>query len=271
MVRPTIDLSAYITEEVPRESPLFPVELHPLYLKAGTQLVEVQQRQAVVRGDSGKVIGVVAGWSHLVVHQAILATIEVAARRLDTGPVRQATYLDRSGARMRVLITFPGLAEPVRETDRVCPCIMVQNTYGWRRRILVYLGAFRFACGNLAVGGGGVFSEGYMRVPAGEIPVDQLEQHFERCLSAFWPIVRTYRIWADRAVDLQGVELALEGLPVAIKARIWRRINKEGVCTVYDAYQAALHLATHEMRTFGKAFDLLEHVNAGFQRVFRSR
>jgi hypothetical protein len=271
MIRPAIDLSRYMTQDVPQDPAAFPIELRPLYYKGSAALEEVPQRLAMVRTDTGKAIAVVSEWSKIVTHQSLLRAYHTAAQGLDAGPMQRATYVDRGGARMRALIAFPGLAESVRERDMVCPCIVVQNTYNRSGRILIHVGAFRFICSNLALGGGGLFASGYMRIPAGEIPVDQLGQQLEHCLNAFWNIVRAYRIWAERPLDRQGMDYVLEGLPAAVKARIWRRINNEGACTVFDAYQAATHLGTHGMPSLHRAFDLLEHINAGFQRVFRSR
>ncbi len=38
--------------------------------------------------------------------------------------------------------------------------------------------------------------------------------------------------------------------------------------TVFDAYNRMTHYATHSMRSAKTAFDMLERVNASFQRVF---
>jgi hypothetical protein len=271
MVRSTIDLASYITRSVPENLACFPIELHPMYFRGSTGLQEVPERLAIVRTDTDRALAVVPGRCNFVTHQALLSAFHAAVHRLDAGPIQRAIYVDRAGARMRALTTLPGLAESVRERDMVCPCLMVENTYGRCGRILMHIGALRVSCGNLAVRGGGLFAGGFMRIPVGEIPADQLAQQFERCLDLFWRIVRAYRMWVARPLDRQGMHLVLKGLPPAFKTRIWQCINKEEACTLFDAYQAALHVGTHEMDSLRRAFDLIEHINAGMQRVFQSR
>ena len=48
---------------------------------------------------------------------------------------------------------FAALASPVLGRDEICPCLQVRNTYDGSARIAVHIGAFRFVCTNLAVGG----------------------------------------------------------------------------------------------------------------------
>ena len=38
--------------------------------------------------------------------------------------------------------------------------------------------------------------------------------------------------------------------------------------TVFDAYNVMTDFATHRMRSYRTAFDLLERINAGFQEAF---
>lgn len=38
--------------------------------------------------------------------------------------------------------------------------------------------------------------------------------------------------------------------------------------TVFDAYNVMTDFATHRMRSYRSAFDLLERINAGFQETF---
>jgi len=271
MVLPAIDLSSHINHDVQTGGPAdFPIELRPVYVKHGEEFGEVPKRLAVVRSDTGKALAVVSDRYSLLPHQALLDTVQSATRGLDVGPVPRGVYVDRAGARMRALFKFPGLAEAVVGKDTICPCIKIQNTYDGTSRILVHIGAFRFVCTNLAVGGGGVFAGGFMSIHAGEIPIEQVGQQLATYLSDFSDVIRAYRIWSERSLDRDGMACILEGLPRRTRESIWQRISDENARTVFDAYNAATYQATHCMRTVATAFRLLEHVNLGFQRVLRA-
>ena len=125
----------------------------------------------------------------LVPHQKILDSVEQAIAPLDVGPIPRGVFVDCKGTRMRALFKFPSLAEPVSQDDDICPCLKIQNTYDGTSRILIHIGAFRFVCTNLAVGGGGVFAGGFMSVHAGEIPLDDVSRQLASYLAGFETIV----------------------------------------------------------------------------------
>ena len=55
-------------------------------------------------------------------------------------------------------------------------------------------------------------------------------------------------------------------IPKRHAEKLWKGIAKTR--TVYEAYNTATHYATHEMRSYRTAFDLLERINSGFQKAF---
>ncbi len=116
---------------------------------------------------------------------------------------------------MRALFKFPALTQPVLKfgRDEICPCIKIQNTYGATSKIMVHIGAFRFVCTNLAVGGGGVFADGFMSIHSGEIPIEKIAQQLESYLANFGSIVETYRAWEDQDIDWGRLDRILKSLP----------------------------------------------------------
>ena len=128
----------------------------------------------VVRPDTNEPLAVVSDRYTLVPHQRILDLVSEAIAQLEVGPVPRGVFVDRNGARMRALFKFPALPQSIVNGDGICPCVKVQNTYDGTSRIAVHIGAFRFVCTNLAVGGGGAFAGGFMAVHAGEIPLEDV-------------------------------------------------------------------------------------------------
>jgi hypothetical protein len=165
MPRQPVDLASHLNQTVTRGHPAdFPVSLVPVGTAVDGAFTPVPRRLAVVREDTGEALAVVSDRYTLVPHQRILDLVDAALAELDVGPVPRGVYVDRGGARMRAVFKFPALAQAIAGADHICPCLQVRNTYDGTARIAVHIGAFRFVCTNLAVGGGGVFAGGFMAV-----------------------------------------------------------------------------------------------------------
>ena len=268
--RTVVDLASHINENVERGHPAdFPIALKPVYYAADGTFAAVPRRLAVVREDTGQPIAVVSDRYALIPHRRILDAVEEAIKPLDLGPVPRGIYVDRQGARMRAIFKFPALAQPVLQGDDICPCLKIQNTYDGTARIAIHIGAFRFVCTNLAVGGGGVFAGGFMSIHAGEIPLEKIAEQAGTYLAGFEKVVEMYRCWTQKWLEQGSLAKVLEGVST------WhaRRISEVFVSrrpTVYEAYNSATHYATHQMRSFRTAFHLLERINRNFQKHFPS-
>jgi hypothetical protein len=265
-----VDLSAHINQSTIQGSPAdFAISLPPLHYvrkEGGTE--PVPGRFAVVREDTSRPIAIVSNRYSLIPHQRILDAVENAIEPLDVGPVPRGIYVDREGARMRALFKFPAFAEPISDGNDICPCVKLENTYDGTSRITIHIGAFRFVCTNLAVGGGGVFAGGFVSVHAGEIPIGKIVEQLAAYLRSFAAIVELYRFWSELAVEPESLIPIFQGVPKRHSAKILEDMAKPDCETVYDGYNVATRYATHQMRSYRTAFDLLERVNRGFQKFF---
>jgi Domain of unknown function (DUF932) len=266
--RRTVDLASHLNETIERGHPAdFPIVLKPLYYGNDGKYEAVPERFAVVREDNGRAVAVVSDRYRLVPHQRILDAVEEAIRPLDVGPVPRGIYVDRQGARMRAIFKFPALAEPVFYKDDICPCLKIQNTYDGTSRIAIHIGAFRFVCTNLAVGGEGVFAGGFMSIHAGEIPLDEVSKQVSTYLAGFDNIVALYRAWSEQWLEAGVLAKALGEVSKWHATRIMEAFLHHKP-TVYEAYNTATYYATHETRSYRTAFDLLARINRGFQETF---
>jgi hypothetical protein len=132
----------------------------------------------------------------------------------------------------------------------------------------VHIGAFRFVCTNLAVGGGGAFAGGFVSIHAGEIPIEKMADQLADYLTRFNDIVRLYRRWSEERADRPELETVLKPSLRGRFAELQDEILSEAPMRVFDAYNRLTHHATHSMRSARTAFDMLERVNASFQRAF---
>jgi hypothetical protein len=268
-VRRVVDLASAINANVVSgHAADFPVSLEPVWLQGEDGSKEIPNRRAVVRRDTGQAIAVVSNRYTVVPHTSILDVVERAIAPLDVGPVPRGIYTGSRGAWMRALFKFPALAQPVFGTDTICPCLQIQNTYDGSTRISVHIGAFRFVCTNLAVGGGGVFAGGFVSIHAGEIPIDAMAARLVDYLTRFDAIVQTYRQWAEQRLQRDELEAVLEHSLTGRFERLRKELLAAAPGTVFESYNRLTHHATHKMRSARTAFEMLERVNAPFQRQF---
>lgn len=264
-----VDLNSHLNLNVTHGNPAdFAVTLQPVYWEASDVRTAIPHRRAVVREDTGQTIAVVSNRYALVPHQRILDVVEQAIAPLDVGPVPRGIYVDSHGARMRALFKFPALASVVHGRDEVCPCLQVRNTYDGSATIAVHIGAFRFVCTNLAVGGGGVFAGGFVSIHAGDIPIEVLADQLTAYLTRFDNIVQIYRQWSEQPPHRTEIESVLKQSLRGRFDELSEEILSTPPPTVFDAYNRLTHHATHSMRSARTAFDMLERVNTSFQRVF---
>lgn len=270
MPRQPIDLTSHLNQDVTRGHPAdFPVTLRPIHQALNNTYPEIPRRRAVVREDTGQVLAVVSDRYALVPHQRILELVEEAITPLDLGPVPRGIYVDKQGARMRALYKFPSLSQAVIEGDELCPCLKIQNTYDGTSRIVIHIGAFRFVCTNLAVGGGGVFAGGFMAVHAGEVPIDDITDKLTGFLAGFAAITSLYRAWTEQWIGNTELELVIRELPNRPATMLLEELTKTSRRSVWEAYNAATHFATHRMRSVRTAFDLLDQINRTFQNRYK--
>lgn len=266
--RQPIDLNSYLNRTVTRGNPAdFTVTLQPVFCGEAGE-TPIASRRAVVRDDTGQAIAVVSNRYALVPHQRVLDIIEKAIDPLDVGEVPRGVYIERHGARMRALYKFPALARPVLGKDDICPCIQVRNTYDSSARITVHIGAFRFVCTNLSVGGGGAFAGGFVSIHAGEIPIERMADQLAVYLTRFDRIVETYRHWSEQRPEREQLERIIARVLQGRFDELRAEVLSAGPLTAFDAYNRLTHHATHSMRSARTAFEMLERVNHAFQKTF---
>ncbi len=264
-----VDLNSHLNANVIRGNPAdFPVTLQPVFHDGQDGRKLIPARRAIVREDTGQAIAVVSDRYTLVPHTRILDIIEQAIEPLDVGPVPRGIYVDRHGARMRAIFKFPALASPILGQDDICPCLQVRNTYDGSARIAVHLGAFRFVCTNLAVGGGGVFAGGFVSIHAGDIPIYKMADQLAVYLTRFDQIIRLYRQWSEQRAEHDALESVLKQSLKGRFGELRDEVINVTSTTVFEAYNRLTNYATHNMRSARTAFDMLESVNTAFQEAF---
>jgi hypothetical protein len=268
-MRRQIDLNTHINKTITRGNAAdFPVVVRPVFHDVANEHRPIPTRRAIVREDTGEAIAIVSDRYTLVPHSRILEIVEQAIAPLDVGPVPRGVYVDHGGARMRAVFKFPALAKPILGDDEICPCLQIRNTYDGTARIALHIGAFRFVCTNLAVGGGGAFAGGFVSIHAGEIPIEKMADRLVDYLSRFDQIIRLYRQWSEEEIECDRLESALKHSLQGRFGHVRDKMLDNMPSTVFDAYNRLTDHATHCMRSARTAFDMLERVNSSFQELW---
>ncbi|MGA2262965.1 MAG: DUF932 domain-containing protein [Acidobacteriota bacterium] len=265
MRRLPIVLDANLDKEIARAKVDFDVEMRPAFTRHGDEFVEIPNRRAVVRTDTGAALGVVSKHYTLVEHKSLIDIITGAVSKLDVGQVPMGLYVTNGGAKMDALLKFPSLMREVSRGDRLCPMIKVGNTYDGSGKLAISIGAFRFVCTNLSVGGAGCFAGGFLAFHAGKIDISVVGVELENYLVGFHKILDLYRQWQGTPSSEEAVRGILKGVAQRHAKAILEALRGNNV---YDAYNVCTDYATHRMSSARLAFETLGAINRGFQEYY---
>lgn len=265
MIQRTVNLAEHVNKNVGYGDADFPVSLQTVFAEVNGVRQDMPDRRAVVRMDTLKPLSVVSDRYTLVSHKTVLEKVQGTIATLAVGEVPRGVFVSKGGAQMSALFKFPALAQPVVAGDDICPCIKFVNSYDATQKIQLMMGAFRFVCTNLAVGGGGVFACGFVSLHTGEINVDEIGERLAKYLLGFETILETYRHW--REIPMVSADRKELLAPLAKRHRECILSAVKGQ-TVYDLYNAATDHATHKVRSARLAFELLDKINATFQSEY---
>jgi len=243
------------------------VELRRLYLDGGQ---DVPGSRAVVRVDTGEALAVVSDQYRLVKHNELLALIDGVIDKVggSTSKVPRGVYFEKGGAKLRALYKFPHLTQTLEGTDTLCPLVSVANSYDGTTRVAVGIGAFRFVCTNLAIGGGGAFASGFRSLHKGEISFERVKEDLESYLNQFDHIIKLYRKFLAFPWNQPRYEQVVEPLRKELGERHATHVlGADGKANVFDAYNTLTRYATHDTRSVATAFRLLDWVNRKFQEL----
>lgn len=113
-----------------------------------------------------------------------------------------------------------------------------------------------------------MFAGGFTSVHAGEIPLESVTQQLSGYLAEFDRIVALYRAWRERGFEQDRLTDLVDGMPPRAAKSIWDSVLQLEGPSVYDAYNTATSVATHQMRSARAAFELLARINRGFHQTF---
>jgi len=120
----------------------FPVDLQPVFLSNGKQIVN---RQAVVRTDTMDTLGIVSNEYGLIKHATVIDSFREAGQEFG---VQEKISLVSNGAKMFYQMTFPKVQMEIKKGDIVQMQMIVKNSYNGGNSLSVIFGALRLVCLN---------------------------------------------------------------------------------------------------------------------------
>ena len=171
---------------------------------------------------------------------------------------------------MWALFKLEGETVHLSPSDPLCPMIRLSNTYDAEGRIRMELGAFRFVCTNLSVGGGGFFAEGCLAQHLGWMDIRAIASSMADTLSAFPKLVLLFRTFQEMEWTNERETLVFRNLadiPGCHRDQITAGWNIGKVRHVWNAYNVATDYATHRARTVNVAYSLLAQINRAFAEI----
>ena len=100
------------------------------------------------------------------------------------------------------------------------------------------------------------------------MPITDVTKQLTTYLEGFEQIVELYRQWVGTEAKPETMDRVLGVLSGRVETALRAEFPPTRRVTVWEAYNRATHFATHQMRSYRTAFDLLERVNRTFQERF---
>jgi hypothetical protein len=223
---------------------------------------EIEFARAVIRTDTNEPLSIVSDQYTLVPHNRILTTVDTAIQDLGFSDmeVPRGIFFSKRGAGMNALYKFPSITERVAGND-ICPLVKIGNSYDRTTRVTIEIGAFRFVCTNLAIGGFGASYIGFRAIHEGDIKVEDVGSSIKEYLGKFNRIADMYRSWVDTGYTTSDYEQLNKG--ILQHQNIIPKPHQDAK-TRFDAYNHLTKFGSHELRSANASLNFLKQVNESF-------
>ncbi|MGH8659590.1 MAG: DUF932 domain-containing protein [Gammaproteobacteria bacterium] len=198
----------------------FPVSLQPVFVGEGAS--QVPEYQAVVREDTGTVLGIHRGGYKLVPNRAVFEPFEeaIVSSGLDREGIEVKEGIAYAGRTVVREYYFPHLTVEPRVGDVVEFTLRVLNSYDATNAFRVLMAGRRRLCLNGLIGAERSASV-YARHTAGfsaERAVDGIKRAFERYLA----LDAEWKRWAGRSITPLEAHAVFEAMPGSNPRRLER-------------------------------------------------
>jgi hypothetical protein len=230
----------------------FPVERRPIYLatdseRTGHEVKEIDGHVAIVRPDSGAVLGLVSDQYKLVTHkQSLDPYLDKLGRE---GWTVNEVRLERAGAKAYVELHNKHEVKAVRVGDPVGKRLLLWNTYDGTTAVAAQGGYFVLICLNGATAPAGFLTGSSIR-HSGD-PFRLIDESAEKFGHQFEEVIDLYRGLADKVVSPEISRAVIQEVcgirKLDLVTAYWKRgHNGSDAATAWNLYNAITKYLTHD-------------------------
>lgn len=236
----------------------FPVELqtiltiNPVSIENGGSDDVIRGRKAVVRQDTGDVLGIVSDKYQLLEHKDVIQGFREALKDIEHS---EKITMKKNGAQMFAEYRLSSIQVEVKPNDIVGLRLIVKNSYDGSNSLQIILGAFRLVCSNGMIIGKRFFtysqrhigSETGIKVEKLSANISKMTEQFKDTLPSFQEMSRQQVVTEkDQMFDTKLVKLPQYLLDSALI--VYEQSDDRTRWGYYNALTSAI---THDIKTKG--------------------
>lgn len=231
----------------------FPVQLQPILTKNPIPGLseEIGGRKAVVRQDTGNVLGIVSDKYELLEHKDVIESFRAALNGMD---YQEKIQLDRNGGVMFAKYKLNAVQVEVKKGDLVALQFIVKNSYDGTNALQIRLGAYRLVCSNGMVIGKDYFTYSQKHIgknidiKALSDKIAMLSESFQGTLPVMQEMSR--REISDISIDAM-FSIKTTKLPQYVVDLAREEYLKENDKTVWGYYNSLTSIISHNLKKDG--------------------
>jgi hypothetical protein len=231
----------------------FPVSLQPVFVRKNEDaLNQTPDYHAVVRDDTGAVLGIHRGSYRLVPNQAVYEPFEEAIERsgLDCSGITVREGLAYQGRLVLREYFFPNLITEPQVGDVVEFSLKTMNSYDATNAFRVQMAGRRRLCLNGLIGPEQSATV-YCRHTTG-FSVERVLAGIRKAFERYLALDAEWKRWTRRSVTEHDVESVFESMPGHNPKRLerlrtyWALESQSAGRTVWGLYNALTHFSSHD-------------------------
>lgn len=226
----------------------FPVAKESVYIEGEYNDKEIRGKKAVVRVDTGEVLGIVSDKYEIIKHADV---VDAFRQSLAGRDFSESIRVTKKGAHLFATYRLNAEKVEVKKGDLVSLQFVVKNSYDGTNTLQISLGAYRLVCTNGMVIGKRFF--GYTQRHIGSnvgIDIGKLEEKLGVLVSQFHNTLPIMQRMIETPIKENSVQYdpSMARLPEYILKEASEEYQRSGEQTVWGYYNSLTYAITHKMK-----------------------
>lgn len=229
----------------------FPVRLQNVFTQKSedADYNDITGRRAVVRQDSGAMLGIVSDKYELLKHGDVINAFRNALKDVE---FKETIAVMNGGATLFATYSLPAHTVEVKKGDLVSLQFVVKNSYNGANALQMMLGAYRLVCTNGMTIGKQFFSYSQKHIgSASGIQIGVIQQKVALLTEQFGKTLPLLQEMSNHALTASSEELFTKELipfPKYLLESAKESYDKDGDNTRWGLYNGLTNAITHSMK-----------------------